>query len=57
MNTYAVIQNNTIVNIVLWDGVTPYAPQGVLTPLASLPQGVDIGWTVTNGTWGPPTGG
>lgn len=54
MPPYALIKNATIANLVEWDGVTPYNPDGDLVLLSELPAGVSIGWTLVNGVWTPP---
>lgn len=45
-----------IVNIVEWDGVSPYAPDGItLVPHAEHPH-TAIGWTLIDDEWvAPPT--
>jgi hypothetical protein len=42
-------------NIVVWDGVTPYAPEGVseLLPCDEHP-GVSYGWRKVDGGWEAP---
>lgn len=50
MATYAVVFNNVIVNLVEWDGATPWVPPSVLDqvlPTAGVACG--IGWTWNNG--------
>ena len=43
-----------IVNIIEWDGVSPYAPEGItLVPHAEHPE-TAIGWTLIDGTWTAP---
>ncbi len=56
MADYAMIESATIINICIWDGVTPFDPgtEIPLTPLADLPPGVSIGWTLSGGTWSAP---
>jgi len=50
--TYAVIKNNTVVNVVLWDGESEWAPDnGVAIPAA---DGVGIGWLYADGTFTVP---
>ena len=50
--TYAVIKNNTVVNVVLWDGESEWAPDnGVAIPAA---KGVGIGWLYADGTFTAP---
>jgi hypothetical protein len=54
MQPYAIIVNNVVVNVCVWDGVTPFSPGGVLMALSTLPPGIDIGWTLVNNVWTPP---
>lgn len=50
--TYAVIENNTVVNVVLWDGESEWSPDnGVAIPAA---DGVGIGWLYADGTFTAP---
>ena len=50
--TYAVIENNTVVNAVLWDGESEWSPDnGVAIPAA---DGVGIGWLYADGTFTAP---
>jgi hypothetical protein len=41
---YAIIKDNRIVNVCVWDGVTPFNPDGELVSLADLPAGAWTGW-------------
>ena len=50
--TYAVIKNNTVVNVVLWDGESEWSPDsGVAIPVA---DGVGIGWLYADGVFTAP---
>jgi len=53
---YAVVDNSTIVNLIVWDGVSAYAPPNgaTLKTLSSLPSGIQIGWTLSGGVWSAP---
>jgi hypothetical protein len=44
-----------VTNIIVWDGVTPYTPEGVaqLLPCDDNP-GVGFGWKIVEGMWEPP---
>ena len=44
-----------VINVVVWDGVSTYAPQGVaqLLPCSEHP-GVSFGWKLVNGEWIQP---
>lgn len=53
MNTYLVIKDNTVINIVIWDGGSGWsAPEGTTTEVA--PEGVGIGWTKSGSNWIAP---
>lgn len=56
MKNYAVIQNNTVTNVIVWDGEGEFtlAPGMTLTVIENLPSGVWMGWSLNNGTWSPP---
>lgn len=44
-----------VTNIVVWDGVTPYAPNGVSEMLACADNpGVSFGWRKIDGEWFAP---
>ena len=50
---YAVIDSTgLIVNVVVWDGITPWEPPAGHS-VVQLTEG-DIGWTVKNGDFIPP---
>lgn len=53
MNRYAIINDNAVVNVVLWDGETPYNPDGVLV-LIPEEQAVDTSWSYANDEFIPP---
>jgi hypothetical protein len=50
---YAVILDNEIINVIVWDGETPYTPM-VGTTLVECPEGVGIGWTYNGTNYDPP---
>lgn len=53
MVRYAIIRNNTVENIVLWDGVSKWdPPEGALLVKAS--ELVDLGWTYNEGNFSKP---
>lgn len=53
MNSYLVIKDDQVVNVVLWDGVSDWvAPDNATVELA--PEGVGIGWIRVNGNWVSP---
>lgn len=44
-----------VTNIVVWDGVTPYAPAGVSQLLpCDEHTGVSFGWKLVEGVWEAP---
>ena len=44
-----------VINIVVWDGVTPYAPVGVAQLLrCDENPGVSYGWRIVHGGWQAP---
>lgn len=54
MSTYAVITDDVVSNVIIWDGETPLEI-GVLVDLTDHP-GVGIGWSYTGGQFAePPT--
>jgi hypothetical protein len=48
-------EQNTVTNIVVWDGESPYSPAGVsqLLPCDEHP-GVSFGWRMVDGVWIEP---
>ena len=52
---WLVIRNDRVVNVIVWDGISPYDPgDGIeLVPSDDTP-GVGIGWTRIDGTWTAP---
>ena len=52
MNNYAVIENNAVVNTVVWDGETPIE----IGELVEIPEGVaaSIGWSYVDGQFIEP---
>ncbi len=55
MMNYAIVQNGTVVNTVVWDGQSSWAPPAGQTAV-QIPDGVyvGIGSTYSGGTFGPP---
>ncbi len=53
MNRYALIENNQVVNVVLWDGETEYKPDSEIFALAD-DEPVGPGWKRKNGKWVAP---
>jgi hypothetical protein len=53
MNGYLVIKDNTVINTIVWDGVSDWTPpEGTTVELA--PAHVGIGWTRVDGEWVAP---
>lgn len=51
-NQYAVVVNDMVTNIVLWDGMAEWEPdEGVAVPLA---DNANIGWSYVDGKFSPP---
>jgi hypothetical protein len=47
--------DDVVVNIVVWDGVSPYAPAGVARLLKCEENpGVSFGWRIVDGVWVAP---
>lgn len=47
--------DGVVTNIVVWDGVSPYAPQGVAQLLRCDDHaGVSYGWRLVDGEWVAP---
>lgn len=55
MNEYAELNSEGIVvNLIRWDGVSPYNPEGLT--VVPRPAGVEVGWRLTPNGWeAPPT--
>jgi hypothetical protein len=53
MNTYLIIKNNQVINTVVWDGVSEWAPPEGTTLEIALTH-VGIGWTRVDGNWIAP---
>ena len=53
MNTYLIIKDEQVINSVVWDGVSDWAPpEGTTVELA--PANVGIGWARVSGEWVAP---
>jgi hypothetical protein len=56
VNKYAVVIAGVVDNIVLWDGVTPWAPdKGSTLVLLADGVAVNIGWRWNGKSFTPPT--
>ena len=54
MEKYALIENGTVVNVILWDGVTPWDPPEGQTAVALAETGAWLGWTYDGTNFSPP---
>ena len=55
MNRYAVVDpENKVVNIILWDGASQWAPPDGHIAVATEEKFCDIGWTHSNGDFIKP---
>jgi hypothetical protein len=41
---YAIVEGNVVTNVVVWDGETPYTPDGELVLIDGLTPEPGIGW-------------
>jgi len=53
MNSYLIIKDNTVVNAIVWDGVSDWTPPEGTTAVVA-PEGVGIGWTKSGSNWIAP---
>jgi hypothetical protein len=53
MIRYAIVKDDEVVNVVVWDGATEYAPDGELVALAD-DEPVGPGWSRVKGEWVAP---
>lgn len=51
-NTYAVVKNGIVENVILWDGESEWSPDNGVAIIAD--SGVGIGWSYANGVFTPP---
>ncbi|EHO2029267.1 tail fiber assembly protein [Escherichia coli] len=51
-NVYAVVDNNVVINVIIWDGISEWKPEtGNLVPLKGE---AGIGWTYSDGVFTAP---
>lgn len=51
---YLIVSNNKVINICVWDGVTPWSPEDGQTVYKD-PGGVQVGWAMNqDGTFYKP---
>jgi hypothetical protein len=55
MNTYAIVENGTVMNVIEWDGIATWEAPPNAT-VVQIPDGayVGIGSTYSNGAFGVP---
>jgi hypothetical protein len=53
MNRYAIVKDNEVMNVVIWDGETEYTPGGELVALAD-DEPVGPGWSRADDEWVAP---
>jgi hypothetical protein len=54
MSNYLTVRDDGLVtNVIVWDGETPYQPDGTLLPADDNP-GVWVGWRLVDGEWVAP---
>ena len=54
MKSIAMIQNNVVQNIAIWDGISLWKPQNyILVDITNQPS-VDIGWSYDGTSFSPP---
>jgi hypothetical protein len=51
---YALISNGLVVNMIVWDGQTPYAPPAGVQLVASTSDSVSMGWSYADGQFIAP---
>lgn len=55
MNRYLELNSdNTVVNIIVWDGVSEYKPDGLTLLLLDEHPDATFGWTLVDGKWVAP---
>jgi hypothetical protein len=47
-------EDNRVVNVIVWDGVTPYEHDGMTLLPADDHPGVWVGWRFVDGEWVAP---
>lgn len=50
---FALVKDNQVCSIILWDGTTPYEPEEGFT-LYEVPEGIAPGWMIVDGAWVAP---
>jgi hypothetical protein len=56
MDRYAMVKNNVVENIAIWDGTTPWSPDGYTIVRIGTGVMVDIGWGYEGGQFVEPEG-
>lgn len=52
---YAIVIDNEIVNVILWDGVSDYKVDGTLLDIESISPEPGVGWVLKSKKWVDPT--
>ena len=52
MNNYAIVKNNIVINLIVWDGIAEFSPD--VGEVIIAPNGVVIGWGYENGEFIAP---
>lgn len=52
---YAVVVDNEIVNVILWDGVSDYEVDGTLLDIDGISPEPGVGWVLKSKKWVDPT--
>lgn len=52
MNKYAVVKNGTVINIIVWDGITEWAPED--GKAIQVSENIGIGWSYAKGEFTAP---
>lgn len=55
LNKWLVIQDDTVINIIVWDGVSAWAPPDGCTIIPAEDQTICIGWKIVDNVWVAPS--
>ncbi|QCG77519.1 hypothetical protein SEA_DIZZYRUDY_22 [Microbacterium phage DizzyRudy] len=50
---YALVKDNVVCSVILWDGETPYEPEEGCV-MYEVPDEISPGWTIADNQWAPP---
>jgi hypothetical protein len=51
LSYYAIVEDGVVTNVVVWDGETPYNPDGELIALEGVDPQPGIGWDYVDGNF------